>query len=122
MKKTLFLAVAALGFFSVDADAGVIFKKKSKSCTSCNSSKAAAVVAAPARVQVVPQKKVQAPSPVKSQAPVAPQKKVQAPSPVKSQAPVAPQKKVEAPSPVKAQNAAPAKTVTEKKKVFAPQQ
>jgi hypothetical protein len=103
MKKTLFLAVAALGFFSVDADAGVIFKKKSKSCTSCNSSKAA-VVAAPARVQA------------------APQKKVQAPSPVKSQAPVAPQKKVEAPSPVKAQNAAPAKTVTEKKKVSAPQQ
>ena len=104
MKKTLFLAVAALGFFSVDADAGVIFKKKSKSCTSCNSSKAAAVVAAPARVQA------------------APQKKVQAPSPVKSQAPVAPQKKVEAPSPVKAQNAAPAKTATEKKKVSAPQQ
>jgi len=103
MKKTLFLAVAALGFFSVDADAGVIFKKKSKSCTSCNSSKAA-VVAAPTVVQV------------------APQKKVQAPSPVKSQSPVAPQKKVEAPSPVKAQNAAPAKTATEKKKVSAPQQ
>jgi hypothetical protein len=67
MKKTLFLAVAALGFFSVDADAGVIFKKKSKSCTSCNSSKAAAVVAAPARVQAAPQKKVEAPSPVKAQ-------------------------------------------------------
>ena len=105
MKKTLFLAVAALGFFSVDADAGVIFKKKSKSCTSCNSSKAA-VVAAPAKVQ----------------APAAPQKKVQAPSPVKSQAPTASQKKVEAPSPVKAQNAAPAKVTIEKKKVAAPQQ
>ena len=105
MKKTLFLAVAALGFFSVDADAGVIFKKKSKSCTSCNSSKAD-VVAAPAKVQ----------------APAAPQKKVQAPSPVKSQAPTASQKKVEAPSPVKAQNAAPAKVTIEKKKVAAPQQ
>ena len=68
MKKTLFLAVAALGFFSVDADAGVIFKKKSKSCTSCNSSKAA-VVAAPTKVQAptAPQKKVEAPSPVKAQ-------------------------------------------------------
>jgi hypothetical protein len=112
MKKILFLSIASLGFFGLDADAGIFNKKKSKvvsscnvgsSCTSCNSSKAA-VVAAPTVVQV------------------APQKKVQAPSPVKSQAPVAPQKKVEAPSPVKAQNAAPAKTVTEKKKVSAPQQ
>jgi hypothetical protein len=113
MKKTLFLAVAALGFFGLDADAGIFNKKQSKvvsscnvgsSCASCNSSKA--VVAAP----------------TKAQAPVVPQKKVQAPSPVKSQAPVAPQKKVEAPSPVKAQNAAPAKVTIEKKKIAAPQQ
>jgi hypothetical protein len=114
MKKILFLSIASLGFFGLDADAGIFNnKKKSKvvsscnvgsSCASCNSSKA--VVAAP----------------TKAQAPVVPQKKVQAPSPVKSQAPVAPQKKVEAPSPVKAQNAAPAKVTIEKKKIAAPQQ
>ena len=36
MKKVLFLAVASLGFFGVDANAG-IFKKKCKSCSSCQS-------------------------------------------------------------------------------------
>ena len=93
MKKILFLSIASLGFFGLDADAGIFNKKKSKvvsscnvgsSCASCKSSKA--VVAAPTKAQapVVPQKKVQAPSPVKSQAPVAPKvtiekKKVAAP-------------------------------------------
>lgn len=89
MKKVLFLAVAALGFFSVDANAG-LFKKKTKGCTSCQScsvcqSKAGSDVAPVGNA--APQKKVEAPSPVKAQdagktqaAPAkAPGKKVAAP-------------------------------------------
>ena len=64
MKKVLFLAVASLGFFGLDANAG-IFKKKCKSCSSCQSSKAGAD--AGKTQAAAPQKKVEAPSPVKAQ-------------------------------------------------------
>ena len=88
MKKTLFLALTVFGFCTYDAQAGIIFKKKSKSCSSCNCTEAAA----PATVSKTqnasaPSKKVEAPSPVKAQdagkggpAPAKAPKKVAAPA------------------------------------------
>jgi hypothetical protein len=94
MKKIMFLAIAGIGFFGLDANAG-IFNKKSKTCSngSCSSSQTSrvrTVVAAPSKAQAptAPQKKVEAPSPVKAQE----SKPGQAPAPVK-----APSKKVAAP-------------------------
>lgn len=100
MKKIMFLAIAGLGFFGLDANAG-IFNKKSKtcfngSCSSSQTSRVRTVVAAPSK------------APSKAQAPTAPQKKVEAPSPVKAQE----SKPGQAPAPVKAPS----------KKVAAPQQ
>ena len=67
MKKVLFLAVASLGFFGVDANAG-IFKKKCKSCSSCQSCQSSKAGADAGKTQAAaPQKKVEAPSPVKAQ-------------------------------------------------------
>lgn len=92
MKKILFLAIFGVGFFGVDAQAGIFnFKKKAKisssgGCASCCNSKAGSDVAG--KSDPAPQKKVEAPSPVK--APDAP--KGQSPAPVK-----APGKKVAAP-------------------------
>lgn len=86
MKKILFLAVVALSFFGLDAQAG-LFKKKVRCtgscsgvcakvcCSSCKSSAGADV-----KVEAAPQKKVEAPSPLK----VKEVTKTQAPAPVKA--------------------------------------
>lgn len=85
MKKTLFLALTLLGFCSFDAQAGIVFKRKPKSCSSCsscsvcNSTQTAAAPASKTQNASAPSKKVEAPSPVKAQD----GGKGQAPAPVK---------------------------------------
>lgn len=98
MKKILFLAVVALSFFGLDAQAG-LFKKKVRCtgscsgvcakvcCSSCKSSAGADV-----KVEAAPQKKVEAPSPVQAQDGMVGGGRGQAPAPAKAQG-----KKVAAP-------------------------
>ena len=88
MKKTLFLALTVLGFCSYDAQAGIIFKKKCKSCSSCNNTQTVGSTTSKTQNASAPSKKVEAPSPVKAQdagkgaapAPVKAPKKVAAPA------------------------------------------